>query len=334
MTDNNPEALVNVEGVRMHFAVGNSLAAAIRGKSTIVRAIDGVSVRLKQGESVGLLGESGCGKSTMGRLLLRILEPTDGRIIFRGTDVTHLKGQPLKAFRQEAQLIPQNPYEALNPRFSIGKSLHEPLENFRPRSTHEQLIDKVLKLVKLDGQRSLLDRYPHEVSGGQLQRIVMARALVLEPSFVVADEPVSMLDVSVRAGVLNVFRDVRKRLGLTAIYISHDLALVRYVCERTLVMYLGRIVEDGPTEEIVREPLHPYTKALVAAVPEPHPDQSRAPLPIKPGSPDARRQPTGCRFRDRCPDSFDQCIKSAPRPVVVGNRTVECHLFSAVSPEA
>jgi peptide/nickel transport system ATP-binding protein len=263
----------------------------------------------------------------MGRLLLRLLEPTDGRIVFDGTDVTHLKGAALKAFRAKAQLIFQNPFDALNPRFRIGQSLREPLENFRPRAEHEALIDRALALVRLDGQRDLLERYPHQVSGGQLQRSVMARALILEPTFVVADEPVSMLDVSVRAGVLNVFREVRQRLGLTAIYISHDLALVRYVCERTLVMYLGRIVEDGPTEDIVHDPLHPYTRALVAAVPEPHPDQSHAALPIGPGAPDARNPPSGCRFRDRCPHAFERCAVEAPKPIRVGTRRVECHLF-------
>lgn len=324
-----PEIMVAVENVAMHFSVGHSLGAALRGDRMQVRAVDGVSITLHRGESVGLLGESGCGKSTMGRLLLRLLEPTHGRIAFAGSDVTHLRGKALKSFRQMVQIIPQNPYEALNPRFRIAQSLKEPLENFRPRSTHEDLINNALSLVKLGGQQELLGRYPHELSGGQLQRIVMARALILEPAFVVADEPVSMLDVSVRAGVLNVFREVRKRLGLTAIYISHDLALVRYVCERTLVMYLGRIVEDGPTEDIVTQPLHPYTKALVAAVPEPHPDQPRTPLPIKQGAPDARRHPSGCRFRDRCPSAFDRCAAEAPHPVHVDGRTVECHLFTA-----
>ncbi len=190
----------------------------------------------------------------------------------------------------------------MNPRFSIRSILAEPLENAGiAKAEHEAKIIAALELVRLPQPAQYLDRYPHQLSGGQLQRVVMARALILQPEFVVADEPVSMLDVSVRAGVLNVFRDVRDRLGLTAIYISHDLALVRYVCERTIVMYLGKVMEDGPTEDIVQQPLHPYTKALVAAVPVPHPDQSHDPLPIGRGAPDPRNPPSGCVFRDRCP---------------------------------
>jgi oligopeptide/dipeptide ABC transporter ATP-binding protein len=181
-------------------------------------------------------------------------------------------------------------------------------------------------LVKLGDPGQFMDRYAHQLSGGQLQRIVMARALILEPEFIVADEPVSMLDVSVRAGVLNVFRDVRKQTGITAIYISHDLALVRYVCERTIVMYLGRIVEDGPTEDIVANPMHPYTQALVAAVPVPHPDQSHDPLPIGRSAPDPRNPPSGCTFRDRCPRAFDRCAVEAPGPTRIQNRIVHCHL--------
>jgi oligopeptide/dipeptide ABC transporter ATP-binding protein len=196
-----------------------------------------------------------------------------------------------------------------------------------PRGEREEQIIKALELVRLPEPVQFLDRYPHQLSGGQLQRVVMARALILQPEFVVADEPVSMLDVSVRAGVLNVFRDVRDRLGLTAIYISHDLALVRYVCERTIVMYLGRIMEDGPTEDIVQDPLHPYTKALVAAVPVPNPDQSHDPLPIGRGAPDPRNPPSGCVFRDRCPAAHERCASEVPQPRAVGSRLVACHLF-------
>ncbi|WP_226951264.1 ABC transporter ATP-binding protein [Rhizobium terrae] len=321
------DVLVSVHDAKLHYQVGGAFAA-MRGKSTVVKAVDGVTFDIRRGESVGLLGESGCGKTSMGRLLLKLEDITGGSIHFDGEELSKVHRKGLKKFRSKAQLIFQNPFDAINPRFTIRQTLSEPLENADiPRSEREDLIIKALELVKLPEPAQFLDRYPHQLSGGQLQRVVMARALILQPEFVVADEPVSMLDVSVRAGVLNVFRDVRDRLGLTAIYISHDLALVRYVCERTIVMYLGRIMEDGPTEDIVREPLHPYTKALVAAVPVPNPDQSHDPLPIGRGAPDPRNPPSGCVFRDRCPSAHARCAAEVPQPRPVGSRLVACHLF-------
>ena len=319
--------LIRVTGAQLHYRIGG-IANALRGGPQVVKAVDGITFDLMPGESVGVLGESGCGKTSTGRLLLKLDDPTGGRITFEGQDITALKGPALRRFRTRAQMIFQNPFEALNPRFTIRSALTEPLENARiPVAEREGRIRRVMELVRLPEPEQFLDRYPHQMSGGQLQRIVMARALILEPVFVIADEPVSMLDVSVRAGVLNVFRDVRARLGLTAIYISHDLALVRYVCERTIVMYLGRIVEDGPTEDIVQAPLHPYTKALVAAVPVPHPEQSHDPLPIGRGAPDARNPPSGCTFRDRCPVAMPRCAAEAPGPTRVGARIVHCHRY-------
>ncbi|MFT7135399.1 MAG: oligopeptide/dipeptide ABC transporter ATP-binding protein [Akkermansiaceae bacterium] len=326
MNDTDPP-LVRLDAAELHFPIGGTLAQ-LRGSATVVKAVDGVTFELRRGESVGLLGESGCGKTSTGRMLVRLDKATGGRVEFDGEDVSTLTGAALKRFRSRVQLIFQNPFEALNPRFSIRDVLAEPLDNaLIPKEEHEERILRAMALVKLGDAAQFMGRYPHQLSGGQLQRIVMARALILEPEFIVADEPVSMLDVSVRAGVLNVFREVRAKTGITAIYISHDLALVRYVCERTIVMYLGRIVEDGPTEDIVANPLHPYTQALVAAVPVPHPDQSHAPLPIGRGAPDPRNPPSGCTFRDRCPKAFDRCTVEAPRPTRIQNRIVHCHLF-------
>lgn len=321
------EALITVRDARLHYRVGGALSAMVGGGGT-VKAVDGVSFTLKRGESVGLLGESGCGKTSMGRLLVKLEEATSGELLFDGADIGALAGDDLRKFRTRAQLIFQNPFDSFNPRYTIRQSMVEPLTNARiPRTEWEARIITALELVRLPEPQQYLDRYPHQLSGGQLQRVVMARALILQPDFVVADEPVSMLDVSVRAGVLNVFRDVRDRLGLTAIYISHDLALVRYVCERTIVMYLGRIMEDGPTEAIVRDPLHPYTQALVAAVPVPDPGQSHEPLPIGRGAPDPRNPPSGCVFRDRCPKAFDRCATEMPQVRQVGDRHLACHLF-------
>lgn len=318
--------LIAVEDARLHYRVGGA-ASALLGLPNTVKAVDGVSFTIRSGESVGLLGESGCGKTSMGRLLVRLETATGGSVRFDGEEIGGLKGPALRRFRARSQMIFQNPFDAVNPRYSIGRSMAEPLANARvPKPERRGRIVRALELVRLAEPEQFLERFPHQLSGGQLQRVVMARALILEPDFVVADEPVSMLDVSVRAGVLNVFRDVRDRLGLTAIYISHDLALVRYVCGRTIVMYLGRIMEDGPTEDIVREPLHPYTQALVAAVPTPRANQPREPLPIGRGAPDPRNPPSGCVFRDRCPKAHDRCAAEAPAMTRVDGRRVACHL--------
>jgi len=311
-------ALVEARGLSKHFQIG--------GRT--VRAVDELDFSIERGETVGLLGESGSGKTTTGRLLLHLTPPTGGEVRFAGEALNDLSGAALRRFRTRAQLVFQNPFDALNPRFTIRQSLAEPLINAGvPKSERADRMAAALRQVHLADAISVLTKYPHQMSGGQLQRVVLARALILQPQFIVADEPVSMLDVSVRAGILNLMRDIRDALSLAAIYISHDVTLVRYVCVRTLVMYRGRIVEDGPTEQVVRHPRHPYTKALIAAVPVPRVDQNRAPIPLRQPTPGSMDLAVGCGFRDRCPHAFERCTVDRPvlRPAAAGHLTA-CHL--------
>jgi oligopeptide/dipeptide ABC transporter ATP-binding protein len=321
-------AFVELRGVVKHFPVSRTLGEIVRGRHPTVRALDGITLDIGAGDAIAVVGESGCGKTTLGRLMLKLTEPTAGSIAFDGAALGGLAGESLRAFRRQAQLVFQNPFDALNPRFTIYRTVAEPLLNAGiDKAEHPDRVARAFRRVHLPDLERYLDRYPHQLSGGQLQRVVLARALVLDPRFLVADEPVSMLDVSVRAGILALMREVRDAMGLTAVYISHDLALVRYLCERTVVMYLGTVVEDGPTAEIVRAPRHPYTRALVAAVPVPDADQARAPLPITGTVPDARDPPSGCRFRDRCPHAFARCAEETPalRRTTDGH-SVACHL--------
>jgi peptide/nickel transport system ATP-binding protein len=330
--DMHDEILLNVENISKSFTLGRSLTDIIRGRTPQVDAVSDISFTLKRGETIGVVGESGCGKTTLGRMLLKLIEPTSGCITFAGQNLSEMDRGAELAFRRRAQLVFQNPFDALNPHFTIRRSLYEPLFNTRvPVADHDRLLGEALVRVQMNHMMHLLDSYPHQLSGGQLQRVVLARALVLQPDFIVADEPVSMLDVSVRAGILNVLRDVRDTMGLAAVFISHDLALVRYVCERTITMYLGSVVEDGPTKDVIKNPLHPYTRALVQAVPVPNVNQSREPLPLTGTIPDVRNPPPGCRFSDRCPLADDRCRASRPSLRTVGpGRRVACFKVDAL----
>ncbi|MEO1679583.1 MAG: ABC transporter ATP-binding protein [Pseudomonadota bacterium] len=320
--------LIEVEGLSKRFDVSRSLSDILMGRHPQLQAVSDVAFTLKRGETLGIVGESGCGKTTLGRMLIKLIPASDGSIRFDGVDISTMDRAAELDFRRRAQLVFQNPFDALNPHFTILRSLQEPLHNAKvPKEEHAGRIAEAMEMVHLPAPEHFLQSFPHQLSGGQLQRVVLARALVLRPEFIVADEPVSMLDVSVRAGILNVLREVRDQMGLAAVFISHDLALVRYVCARTITMYLGTVVEDGPTGEIVGNPLHPYTRALVQAVPVPRVDQSHDPLPIQGGLPDARNPPSGCRFRDRCPLAEARCAQEVPRLREVDDgRRVACHV--------
>ncbi len=281
---------------------------------SFIHAVDGVQFELGSGESFGLVGESGCGKTTTGKLLVRLADPTSGHIIFddgegEPADIATLKGKALKTFRRQAQMIFQDPYESMNPRRTIFDTVAEPLKTQKMGGTLEQ-IDRVswmLEMVGLTPPRSFMFRHPHELSGGQRQRVAIARALVVEPKFVVADEPTSMLDVSIRTGVMRLMEDLASRLGISYLYITHDLAVARYMCDRIAVMYLGKIVEMGETEEVLQNPRHPYTRALLSAVPVPDPTYQRPPVEIDGGVSIPVDPHPRCRFYDRCPLADGYC---------------------------
>lgn len=306
------EALVVVRDLKKYFPVRRSLWERLRGGSAWVRAVDGVSFAIRAGETLSLVGESGCGKTTTGRCLLRLIEPTSGEIFFEGVDLRRLSGKQLRAQRRQMQIIFQDPYASLNPRMTVGEILEEPLRIHRVGTPRERRarVREVLQEVGLSADA--LDRYPHEFSGGQRQRIGIARALALRPKFIVADEPVSALDVSIQAQIVNLLENLQQKYGLTYLFISHGLALVRYISERVGVMYLGKLVEIAPTEALYRHPLHPYTQALLRAVPEPDPDARRERVPLRGELPSPAHPPSGCRFHTRCPLAQAECREAEP----------------------
>jgi oligopeptide transport system ATP-binding protein len=311
----------------MHFDAGRTSFLPWSPKR-VVKAVDGVSFGIEQGKTLGLVGESGCGKSTVARVVLRLHKATSGSVFYKGTELTGKRERELRRVREKLQIIFQDPYASLEPRQTIGFTIGEPLRIHTDLSTDEiQLrVQRLLSLVGLNP--SYLNRYPHEFSGGQRQRVVVARALATDPDFIVADEPVSALDVSIQAQVINLLKDLRARLGLTFLFISHDLRVVRYISDAVAVMYLGKIVELSPTEELYAEPLHPYTQALLSAVPRAKWEttgtkriklEGEVPSPINP--------PKGCYFSPRCPFVMDRCREEAPPLVTVdGDRKVACFL--------
>lgn len=302
-------------------------------KSLFLHAVDGVSFHVNRNEIFGLVGESGSGKTTTGRLLLRLIEPTSGKIMFEGTDLTELSETQMKAFRRKMQIVFQDPYESLNPRMTVDSIVSEPLRLLHLEPQEDALLKRVrnvLEAVELIPAEEFMFRFPHELSGGQRQRVGVARALVVNPTFIVADEPVSMLDVSIRAEILNLMYDLVGKFHTSFLYITHDLALARHICDRFAVMYLGKIMEMSDTEKIIYEPLNPYTEALIEAVPVPDPDAKRGARVIKGEIPSPVNPPSGCRFHTRCPRYIgDICRTKEPELVDVGGgHMVACHLHS------
>jgi oligopeptide transport system ATP-binding protein len=304
-----PTPLLLVEGLKKYYPVRGGVFGAKIGD---VRAVDGVDLTVMPGETLGLVGESGCGKSTLGRTIMRLEEPTAGRVSFEGKDLAHAKGDELFRLRRDIQVIFQDPYSSLNPRMTVGEIVREPLLVHRIGTKAEQIesVRALLQTVGLTGE--MLDRYPHEFSGGQRQRIGIARALALDPKLVICDEPVSALDVSVRSQVLNLMVRLQRERNLTYIFISHDLSVVEHISDTIAIMYLGRIVENGPADRVFARPAHPYTRALMAAVPVPDPEKRHEAPPVRGEAPSAIAPPPGCPFHPRCPYAIEACRQIVP----------------------
>ncbi len=324
----NNDILLEVRNLKKYFPIKRGIVFSRHVGD--VKAVDGISFNIKKGETVGLVGESGCGKSTVARVIIRLLEPTDGEIIFEGTDITKLPQSELRKLRRDMQIIFQDPYSALNPRMTVSEIIGEPLEVHKVVNNSKEKQKRIQELLELVGLAPYhANRYPHEFSGGQRQRIGIARALALNPKFIVADEPTSALDVSVRAQIINLMQDLQKELGLTYLFISHDLSVIRHICDRILVMYLGKLVEIAPNEELYNSPLHPYTQALLSAVPIPDPEvaEKRKKVILLGDVPSPVNPPSGCRFHPRCPYVMDICSKVEPqlKEINKGHFTA-CHL--------
>jgi peptide/nickel transport system ATP-binding protein len=309
MSDNNREPLIEVEHLVKYFPVRTGL---LKRESAWLQAVDDVSFSVKKGETLGLVGESGCGKTTVGRSILRLVEPTRGSVRYEGREIIHLKGQELKEIRRNMQIIFQDPYASLDPRMQVGDSLTEGLRIHKigTRQDHQEISVELLKKVGLEEYHAR--RYPHEFSGGQRQRIGIARALALRPKFIVADEPVSALDVSIQAQILNLMKELQKEFELTYLFIAHNLSVVEHISDRVAVMYLGKIVEMAKRDELYRNPLHPYTQALMSAIPIPDPSQRKKRIILTGDVPSPLHPPKGCRFHPRCPVVMEQCSHQEP----------------------
>jgi len=321
------EILLEVKDLKMHFPIYGGL---LKRQVAKVYAVDGVNLTIKKGETVGLVGESGCGKSTLGRAILRLYKPTAGEVIFNNKKITHLSPSALRPIRRNLQVIFQDPYDCLNSRHTVGRIIEEPLEIHGIGTPAKRKVKVMELLEKVGLQPSAYDRYPHEFSGGQRQRIGIARAIALEPQLIICDEPVSALDVSIQSQVMNLMMDLQQEMGLAYIFIAHDLAVVRHISDRVAVMYLGRIVEFTDADSIYENPMHPYTKALISAIPEPDPTLKKDRIILHGDVPSPIDPPSGCTFHTRCPFATDKCksevpeLKNYPRPNG-DQQLVSCH---------
>jgi len=322
------DVLLDVEDLYMHFPLTQGIL--FQRKVGAVQAVDGVSFQVTKGETLGLVGESGCGKSTAGRAILQLYKPTGGSVTFQGKDLTKLDGGDMRKMRRHLQMIFQDPYASLNPRMTVGSIISEPMQihNLVPKKQRNERVQELLQTVGLNPY--FANRYPHEFSGGQRQRIGVARALAANPAFIVADEPVSALDVSIQAQIINLLEELQEQFGLTYLFIAHDLSVVRHISDRVAVMYLGKFMELADRNSIYDDPLHPYTKALLSAVPVPDPtiEKKRERIILTGDVPSPINPPSGCHFHTRCPYAMDVCKKIEPRFVDQGGgHFVACHLY-------
>jgi peptide/nickel transport system ATP-binding protein len=323
---------IQTDDLTKHFTLNDSFVSRLFGTETkTVKAVDGVSFKIEQGESFGLAGESGCGKTTLSKTLLDLYSPTSGDVYFNGRNIADMSDKEMDSdFRMEAQIVYQNPYESVNPGYTVRRWVREPLDvhGIGDRDERESRVAETLERVGLKPAEAYIDEYSSELSGGERQRVSIARAIILDPSFLVGDEPVSMLDVSARASILHLLDDLQAELGLSSLYISHDLSMLKYMCDRIGVMYLGKLVEVGPTEQIINDPKHPYTKALVGSTPIIDPDQERETIDLEGEVPDPVNLPSGCRFAPRCPEAMEECTQAEPPMFDVNDEQIaRCVLY-------